>query len=68
MSRARWRGVLTGAAAESTNARVKWWSIGQMVLIVAVCLFQVYYVQRYVRHPRNSRLTLCSQFEVRRSV
>lgn len=60
--------MLTVAAAESTNARVKWWSIAQTVLIVAVCLFQVYYVQRYVRHPQDSLLTHCSQFEVRRSV
>ena len=34
--------------AESTNSRVKWWSIVQTVLIVAVCAFQVYFVKRYV--------------------
>jgi hypothetical protein len=31
--------------AESTNDRVKWWSIGQAVVLVAVCGFQVYYLQ-----------------------
>ena len=34
--------------AESTNSRVKWWSIIQTVLIIAVCAFQVYFVKRYV--------------------
>lgn len=32
--------------SESTNARVKWWSIGQTVLLVAVCLFQVIYLSK----------------------
>ncbi|WFD30222.1 p24 complex component [Malassezia sp. CBS 17886] len=40
--------------AESTNARLKWWSLFQNVLILLVCVFQVYFVQR--------------QFEVRRAV
>ena len=40
--------------AESTNSRVKWWSILQTALIVLVCAFQVYFVKR--------------QFEVRRAV
>lgn len=30
--------------SESTNSRVKWWSIGQTVLLVAICLFQVIYL------------------------
>ena len=34
--------------AESTNSRVKWWSIIQTALIVAVCAFQVYFVKRCV--------------------
>ncbi|CCG82900.1 Endosomal protein P24B [Taphrina deformans PYCC 5710] len=33
--------------SESTNSRVKWWSIGQTVLLVAVCLFQVIYLKRF---------------------
>ncbi|KAI3625432.1 hypothetical protein CBS9595_000793 [Malassezia furfur] len=32
--------------AESTNSRVKWWSIVQTVLIVAVCAFQVQFEVR----------------------
>ncbi|WFD33631.1 p24 complex component [Malassezia cuniculi] len=40
--------------AESTNTRVKWWSVLQTVLVVLVCAFQVYFVKR--------------QFEVRRAV
>ncbi|WFD01885.1 p24 complex component [Malassezia obtusa] len=40
--------------AESTNSRIKWWSSIQVVLIVLVCAFQVYFVKR--------------QFEVRRSI
>ena len=35
--------------AESTNSRVKWWSILQTLLIVAVVAFQVYFVKRFVR-------------------
>jgi hypothetical protein len=31
--------------AESTNDRVKWWSIAQAVVLVVVCGFQVYYLQ-----------------------
>lgn len=34
--------------AESTNSRVKWWSVFQTVLVVAICAFQVYFVKRYV--------------------
>lgn len=33
-------------AAESTNDRVKWWSIAQTVLLVAVCAWQVFYLKR----------------------
>ncbi|WFD05838.1 p24 complex component [Malassezia vespertilionis] len=32
--------------AESTNSRVKWWSIMQTMLIVATCGFQIYFVKR----------------------
>jgi hypothetical protein len=34
-------------AAESTNSRVKWWSIFQAGVLVGVCLFQVSYLKRY---------------------
>jgi hypothetical protein len=35
--------------AESTNSRVKWWSILQALLLFAVVGWQVYYLK--VRHP-----------------
>ncbi|KAE8220145.1 hypothetical protein CF319_g6290 [Tilletia indica] len=40
--------------ADSTNARVKWWSILQGMMLIGVCSCQVYFVKR--------------QFEVRRVV
>ncbi|KAK0547812.1 p24 complex component [Tilletia horrida] len=40
--------------ADSTNARVKWWSILQGLMLIGVCSTQVYFVKR--------------QFEVRRVV
>ncbi|ORX47774.1 hypothetical protein DM01DRAFT_1339002 [Hesseltinella vesiculosa] len=38
--------------AESTNARVKWWSIGQLSLLVAVCFWQVFYLKRFFEVKR----------------
>ncbi|CAE6527090.1 unnamed protein product [Rhizoctonia solani] len=38
--------------AESTNDRVKWWSIVQAVVLVAVCGFQVYYLQSFFEVKR----------------
>ncbi|CUA67736.1 Endosomal protein P24B [Rhizoctonia solani] len=38
--------------AESTNDRVKWWSIAQAVVLVAVCGFQVYYLQSFFEVKR----------------
>ncbi|KAI8363794.1 emp24/gp25L/p24 family/GOLD-domain-containing protein [Choanephora cucurbitarum] len=38
--------------AESTNARVKWWSIGQVILLVSVCVWQVYYLKRFFEVKR----------------
>lgn len=40
--------------AESTNSRIKWWSSIQVVLIVLVCAFQVYFVKRYVKQLMQS--------------
>ncbi|KAL4400963.1 p24 complex component [Malassezia pachydermatis] len=40
--------------SESTNARIKWWSIVQTGVVVLICAFQVLFLKR--------------QFEVRRSV
>ncbi|AMD19870.1 HCL281Cp [Eremothecium sinecaudum] len=33
--------------AESTNDRVKWWSIFQLAVVVAQSLFQIYYLKRF---------------------
>lgn len=54
--------------AESTNGRVKWWSIFQTTMVVAVCAFQVYFVKRYVATCNPSRTYTCRQFEVRRAI
>ena len=33
--------------AESTNSRVKWWSVFQILVVVANSLFQIYYLKRF---------------------
>lgn len=33
--------------AESTNSRVKWWSLFQIVVVVLNSLFQIYYLRRF---------------------
>lgn len=33
--------------AESTNARVKWWSLFQIGVVAANSLFQIYYLKRF---------------------
>ncbi|KAG2205702.1 hypothetical protein INT47_008059 [Mucor saturninus] len=33
--------------AESTNSRVKWWSVSQLILLVVVCLWQVHYLKHF---------------------
>ncbi|KAG0170765.1 p24 complex component [Apophysomyces sp. BC1034] len=38
--------------AESTNSRVKWWSIGQLIMLVAVCFWQVFYLKRFFEVKR----------------
>lgn len=38
--------------AESTNDRVKWWSIIQTVLLFAVCGWQIYYLRRFFEVKR----------------
>ncbi|KAI8880421.1 COPII-coated vesicle protein [Backusella circina FSU 941] len=38
--------------AESTNSRVKWWSVIQLVLLFAVCFWQVYYLKRFFEVKR----------------
>ncbi|EIM88478.1 supernatant protein factor C-terminal domain-containing protein [Stereum hirsutum FP-91666 SS1] len=38
--------------AESTNARVKWWSILQAFVLFAVCAWQVYYLKSFFEVKR----------------
>ncbi|KAI7872352.1 supernatant protein factor C-terminal domain-containing protein [Spinellus fusiger] len=38
--------------AESTNARVKWWSLGQIFMLASVCMWQVYYLKRFFEVKR----------------
>jgi p24 family protein beta-1 len=33
--------------AESTNARVKWWSLFQIVILIAEGIFQVWWIKRF---------------------
>lgn len=33
--------------AESTNSRVKWWSVFQMIVVASNSLFQIYYLKRF---------------------
>lgn len=39
-------------AAESTNSRVKWWSLGQLGLLVGVCFWQIFYLKRFFEVKR----------------
>ncbi|KAF7730585.1 p24 complex component [Apophysomyces ossiformis] len=38
--------------AESTNSRVKWWSLAQVALLIAVCFWQVIYLKRFFEVKR----------------
>lgn len=33
--------------AESTNSRVKWWSVFQIMMVIANSFFQIYYLKRF---------------------
>ena len=33
--------------AESTNGRVKWWSLFQLIILVAEGIFQVWWIKRF---------------------
>ena len=33
--------------AESTNSRVKWWSVFQIIVVAANSIFQIYYLKRF---------------------
>ena len=38
--------------AESTNSRVKWWSIAQTLLLIGTCAWQVYYLKAFFEVKR----------------
>lgn len=39
--------------AESTNARVKWWSMFQIAVVAVNSLFQIYYLKRFFEVRSN---------------
>jgi hypothetical protein len=39
--------------AESTNSRIKWWSLFQFFMLVIVCFWQVYYLKRFFEVKRH---------------
>lgn len=39
--------------AESTNARVKWWSVFQLIVVAVNSLFQIYYLKRFFEVKTN---------------
>ncbi|ORY05369.1 hypothetical protein K493DRAFT_204536 [Basidiobolus meristosporus CBS 931.73] len=42
--------------SESTNSRVKWWSILQASLLVAVCIFQILYLKHFFEVKTKHRM------------
>lgn len=44
--------MVTLAAAESTNDRVKWWSIAQTLMLVGVCAWNVRYLKSWFEVKR----------------
>ncbi len=38
--------------AESTNSRVKWWSLFQFGVLIANCMFQIFYLKRFFEVKR----------------
>ena len=58
--------------AESTNSRVKWWSILQAVLLFSVCGWQIYYLkvneQSLTTDLLSDGLSFQSFFEVKRVI
>lgn len=39
--------------AESTNARVKWWSIFQIIVVAVNSMFQIFYLKRFFEVKSN---------------
>lgn len=46
--------------AESTNARVKWWSMFQLAVVIGEGVFQVWWLKRFFEVNPSSEL--CSRF------
>lgn len=46
--------------AESTNARVKWWSIFQLIVLGAEGVFQVWWLKRFFEVSSGAILALCA--------
>lgn len=42
--------------AESTNARVKWWSIFQLAVLIGEGLFQVWWLKRFFEVSYDTRV------------
>ncbi|EJU06445.1 supernatant protein factor C-terminal domain-containing protein [Dacryopinax primogenitus] len=38
--------------AESTNTRVKWWSVAQTIMLFLICGFQIYYLKSFFEIKR----------------
>jgi p24 family protein beta-1 len=38
--------------AESTNSRVKWWSMFQLIVVIGVGAFQIWWVKRFFEVKR----------------
>lgn len=51
----RWREQIHRNTAESTNARVQWWSIFESVLLILMSVGQVYYLRRLFPTPSTRR-------------
>lgn len=39
--------------AKSTKSRIVWWSLLETVVLIGVCLFQVYYLKRFFEVKRG---------------
>jgi len=44
--------ALRPAAAESTNERVKWWSIFQTAVMLSAGLWQIWHVKRFLKNKK----------------
>lgn len=47
--------------AESTNARVKWWSVFQMLVLIGEGIFQVWWLKRFFEVKSSERFGVLSR-------